>query len=383
MYKWGTFLALVVASSISSADYTSRAYGPRGRVMVKRPIVTWQVRANRSPQIERTETRLNGMIVASRYDRETGAVVCDPGNILPAGSYNVEVKAITSQGGELTKKWSFDIASNAYASLPDVLGIQDNLFNAVNRFRRSIGMPDAVPQPRLMAAAQNHAAYLEENGQSGHIQQQGMPYFFGSTPMDRAHAFGYVDGIWEVVHSGRATLDEAVENLVSAPYHRLPFLQPGGVPVGAGQTSGRSVVMFGMIEGANGVIAHPIDGQTNVPCVWTLRERPDPLRIHDKLSRPTGYPIVLAAFVEGDEKMSLKSASVTDENGEEVSLAINTPQNDEHLSQAIILLPRKPLEPGMRYTVKVDAALDGRGAIRRTWKFSTEPSGQSKPRQKR
>src|SRR5690349_20449922 len=130
-------------------------------------------------------------------------------------------------------------------------------------------------------------------------------------------------------------------------------MQPGSTLVGAGYQGQRMAIEFGMSHEA-GTVVSPADGQRDVPRDWNGRERPDPMRIHN-LQAPTGYPIVYAYFSSGDDTIKVTSAKLTTALGKEVKISLNTPQNDDHLDFAAIVLPNQPLEPLTGYTVTVRA----------------------------
>lgn len=374
MLRWGAAMMALAVAVAAHADYYSRAYGPRGNIVIRRPILTWQLRAVNGATVRSVTASLNGAPIACSYSASDGAASADPGRTLPAGNYKVDMIAETGTGGEIKKSWNFEVDARAIVNLPDVSFEQDLLFAAVNRFRRSIGLPETTEQVRLMSAANGHANYLAVNNLSGHYQKAERPLFFGETPMDRTQAYGYVDGIWEVVHSGKGNPDDVVANLVSAPYHRLPFLQPGPVPVGTGVRGDRSVILFGMLELDQWVAVHPIPNQRNVPCQWTLMERPDPLRIHPGAQRPTGYPIVLSVYNKNEVRLKVQRADLRNvASGQAIPVYVNTPANDSQLKDAAVIIPKKPLEPGKTYQATIQGTLSNGSWVKKTWQFSTAP----------
>jgi hypothetical protein len=93
-----------------------------------------------------------------------------------------------------------------------------------------------------------------------------------------------------------------------------------------------------------GVTESPCDGQSNVPSTWNGFESPNPLRAHGG-EASCGYPIVIAGF--GPHPVQIASGTATLMlNGLPVECYVNTPQNDDELRSALILIPIHPLFPG-------------------------------------
>jgi hypothetical protein len=226
---------------------------------------------------------------------------------------------------------------------------------------------------RLCAAARGHSEYNARNRTTGHYQTQGKPGFFGEGPAERAEAFGYFGGCYEAVSRGYATLSESIEALIDAPYHRIPFMQPGSLRFGSGFLDERLTLAFELTAG-RGTSAYPYDGQEGVPTRWDRLERPNPLRIHKGFQGIAGYPIVLAHF-SGDARLTLISAELRAESGEAIPLLANTPENDGWLKNAVILIPASPLGSLTRYQVSVEARSEDGTAISRTWSFTTRDTG--------
>src|SRR5437879_7290180 len=60
-----------------------------------------------------------------------------------------------------------------------------------NQLRFAIGSPTVPADPRLTQAAINHANYSSANGQGGHYETAGLPYYTGYAPRDRLIAAGW------------------------------------------------------------------------------------------------------------------------------------------------------------------------------------------------
>ncbi len=222
---------------------------------------------------------------------------------------------------------------------------------------------------RLCAAASAHSRYLQMNGEFGHEESPGKAGYVGADLMMRLTAFGYGGGAYEDINLGRPTLGSAVRSLFDAPYHRIPFLQPGSPDFGIG-TSGRITTLdFGRTALSETAVS-PGDGQRGVPSAWNSIETPDPLRLHE-VKRPVGYVIVFVYYTPDNERIRVTSAFLTDSRGREIPFFLNAPTNDNHLTNAVFLIPRQPLKPANTYTVSVDAYAASGKNISREWNFTT------------
>lgn len=96
----------------------------------------------------------------------------------------------------------------------------------VNSFRQMAGLTPLAWNEQLAQAAKAHALYLQQNQAQGHGELPETPGFTGQVPAERALAAGYHSRmLWENLAQGQASLDKALEELMSAPYHRLGFLR--------------------------------------------------------------------------------------------------------------------------------------------------------------
>src|SRR2546428_8690110 len=88
-----------------------------------------------------------------------------------------------------------------------------------NQLRFAIGSPTVPADPRLTQAAINHANYSSANGQGGHYETAGLPYYTGYAPRDRLIAAGWTTSFVSegaTGGSGRAGGRQRSD----APYHR-------------------------------------------------------------------------------------------------------------------------------------------------------------------
>src|SRR3989441_6609768 len=81
-----------------------------------------------------------------------------------------------------------------------------------NQLRFAIGAPTVPADPRLTQAAINHANYSSANGQGGHFETAGLPYYTGYSARDRLIAAGWTTSFVSEVATrgaGRCRVREA------------------------------------------------------------------------------------------------------------------------------------------------------------------------------
>src|SRR3989441_6668115 len=94
-----------------------------------------------------------------------------------------------------------------------------------NQLRFAIGAPTVPADPRLTQAAINHANYSSANGQGGHFETAGLPYYTGYSARDRLIAAGWTTSFVSEVATGGAGLPRG-RPLWGAPDHPLRVVHP-------------------------------------------------------------------------------------------------------------------------------------------------------------
>ena len=105
----------------------------------------------------------------------------------------------------------------------------------LNILRGSAGLVDFARNTVLEKAAGNHATYIQKNGYAvGHDEAFGTTGFTGETPGDRVVYAGYRSKfIGEGISIGQSST-EAIDNLMSAIYHRYTLLDTSFDEIGMG-----------------------------------------------------------------------------------------------------------------------------------------------------
>lgn len=311
---------------------------------------------------------INGEAVQANYDEASRRLSYRPDRPLVAGDYRVQCKVVVDNRLVVTKDWNFQVSTHATPILPEANDQQIQALNVANGYRANLGLAPMVLEPRLDAAALAHANYLARNHRTGHFEKEGEPGFVGATPEDRLEAFGYCGGSWECVTYNSGGVADSVRDLFNAPYHRIPFLQPGTVPFGSGFAGKNLSMKFGD-NGESDTQVSPGANQTGTPTSWDGNESPNPLRMHPDAGSIVGYPLVFGYFSAEEPTISLVNASLV-QGGRSVDCFVNSPDNDDHLQGAVLVIPKKPLLPNTTYSAHVEVKV-GRKTVSRDWSFTT------------
>src|SRR2546426_6331734 len=101
----------------------------------------------------------------------------------------------------------------------DVVASSDML-QLNDQMRFAIGSPTVPADPRLTQAAINHANYSSANGQGGHFETAGLPYYTGYSARDRLIAAGWTTSFVSEVATGGPGLTRR-QRARAPPAHRL------------------------------------------------------------------------------------------------------------------------------------------------------------------
>jgi len=252
---------------------------------------------------------------------------------------------------------------------PAEAAVSDDMMLLANQMRYAIGAPTLVPDSRIVAAAQNHANYSSANGQGGHFETAGLPYYTGYSARDRVAAMGLSTTFVSEVATGGSTGMAGVRQLWDAPYHRLGMMHPSASSMGWGFStlSGRNTTV-GDITYNFGIrsvdfVRSPAHGQTNIPTTWSGNESPNPLP--SGAPRPVGYPIMVV--YSGGQNVVMRGAEVVAPGGARVPIYY-APQQFEYDYQVIV--PQRPLASNTTYHVRFDITVAGTW-LTNEWDFST------------
>jgi hypothetical protein len=377
-------LVLCLLGTLSSAGGTgfySTEPGPTGTVRVARPTLIWRIFPTPGTVVSDGLMSINGIVVQPAYSVEWGALYFTPLEPLPPGPYQVRCRVKVEDGrliAEREKEWSFRVAEDALLTLPAPSTPQREALAAANALRRKLSLPLLTLDDRLCASSLAHSSYLQKNRASGHTQTPNKPGFTGVEPHQRMAAFNY-PGLKTAEDVARLPGNEnspvaAAQRLFDAPYHREPFMDPGLEDFGAGVLGNYTTLNFGSLRplysGPPRIVLYPLPGQKDVPVTFDGGEIPDPLRMHGAKA-PVGYILTYFLFAAGEPIIRVTGARFTTAEGEPVPFFLNTPANDDKLTNGALLIPQEPLEPGTHYKAAIQAFTPTGINLSRTWSFTT------------
>lgn len=254
--------------------------------------------------------------------------------------------------------------------------------NLVNLYRSNAGLPPVTEDPDLSLGDVYHARYAVKNDVLAHTEDPNNPWY---TPegMQASAASNLM------ATSSIDTTDlEAVDSWMQAPFHAVSILDPRLLRVGFGsyresdgglQMAAALDVLRGRGPAPSGIeypIAWPGDGATT-RLTQFFGEAPDPLTSCPGYAGPTGLPVLLQVG-DGSGKPKV-TASSFQSDGQDLEHCVfsETSYNNPNAQQqalarsildsrdAIVLIPRQPLEAGKTYTVSI--TYDGQQV---SWSFS-------------
>lgn len=275
-----------------------------------------------------------------------------------------------------------------------------NYFRSLTKYADGTSLGSVTEDSRLSDGAYNHAIYLVKNDTSHptidptgnvHDEDPSKPFY---TPEGQAAA---QNGDVTKSESPNATNQDAIDSWMTGPFHALWILDPALQTVGYGRYSEADGVGWQMAA-----VLDVIQGRGNPPAgvqyplmypgkdTTTIRllsypgqESPDPLA-HTSCSgftTPTGLPIIiqLGADPTASNTPSVTNVSVK-KGGTDLTICwfdessytnSNSSLQDKarsvmNVHDAVIIIPKNPLEAGATYTVSVTA--DGSTY---TWSFTT------------
>jgi hypothetical protein len=251
----------------------------------------------------------------------------------------------------------------------------------VNEFRAQAGLPLVVENDYWSEGSWLHSRYMVKNDVIQHYEDPGNPWY----TVQGDHAAENCN----LMVSSSAGVDDDYPILVwmQAPFHAVGLLDPALHAVGFGsyREVGGGFEMGAALDVLRGLgqipesvqfpIAWPGDGAI-VPLAYHWVESPNPLTSCPGYSAPAGLPILLQ-LGSGGVTPDVTGHSVQ-ENGIEIAHCVFDETNYYHpdgwlrdlgrsvlgARDAVVIIPREPLNPGAVYRVSVTA--NGRTT---TWSF--------------
>ncbi len=117
----------------------------------------------------------------------------------------------------------------------------------LNDLRAKTGLPVFIEQANLTTSAQNHSDYMQINNISGHYEDSSKTGYTGNAPVDRVLYADYFSRIiGENVSAGQKTVQESIDGLFSAIYHRYGFLSLEKDEIGIGVSDNNTFYTYDM-----------------------------------------------------------------------------------------------------------------------------------------
>ncbi|WP_035056321.1 CAP domain-containing protein [Andreprevotia chitinilytica] len=238
----------------------------------------------------------------------------------------------------------------------------------LNQIRTRSGLQPLLENEALARSAGLHAAYIAPRKRIDHLETGNTDGFFAATPSERCDKAGYSPFCSEVITAGIPDGDDAMRDLLRAPFHRKLLLDPQGIRYGASAAMGQPgarVIDIGIDSEQQGVIGWPNESIPVSPLMPAGHEVPDPVPLGVKA---VGYPVSLQA-----------GASIDVTTFVVVEAGSNTPLPAQLLvrdalpyapDNFVLLVPNAPLKPGTHYTVRFTGQIDHQPTTL-SWSFDT------------
>lgn len=261
---------------------------------------------------------------------------------------------------------------------------------ALNELRALSGLPAVSEDAEMTDGARRHSEYMVRTGTMTHSEDPSSQWYSPQGDLAARQSNLAVFG------SSNVTARDAVELLMVSPFHGIAFVDPALSTSGAALFSDSSADRFrsGFTINVNGgrTAAAPSD----YPVLWPGHqsqvdlltypggEYPDPLASCGNYEAPSGTPLLLLF----DTDRQLESATVTDDLGRTLDACAfdrYSYTNPDGTAQdagrqalasrnAMVVVPRAPLEHGRRYNVEVATSA---GDVQ--WSFTTTDDQATAP----
>lgn len=273
-------------------------------------------------------------------------------------------------------------------------------FTTLNAARQAYGVGLRAQNPRIDAAAANHAKYMLHHwgigdfANTGHQEDKSKPGYTGAWVDERLVSAGYLAGpageaLTSIIAVDGVESDPgavSINSLLSAPYHRFGILNSTR-EVGFADASARFpneggvnhmfVVAYGTLQGQPAQLPAkdwlgmwPVPGAVDVMYSFS-GETPDPIPVNK--GECAGYPVsvqVHPSLVLATTSFTLAEAG----SGAPVSVQLSTRLTDANPAMArddaAYIIPYRPLKLNTRYTARFVGSA-GTMSIDKSWSFTT------------
>jgi hypothetical protein len=236
-----------------------------------------------------------------------------------------------------------------------------------------------------------HAKYMVKNNVIGHSESPARPHY--TAEGDEAARNGNV--YLAAATNYEYTYRDAIDGWMTGPFHMLGIIDPKLEVSGFGEYAEvfdrmrRYGATLDVHRGRTGTaqdvrfpLYYPRDGEVMPNLSYEGGESPDPLVTCSGYTVPTGPPIVLQLGI-GDITPSVRRVTLRDESGGDLALCWYDETKYKtapgsitlDLHDAIVVMPRQPLEAGEGYRVTIELASETHA-----WSFTAASGGRPQPR---
>lgn len=373
------FLAIFInpRSSMAGDPFSYPPY-PQNEIGIATPEIGIEVHFDSSTKLNSSVMELDGARVNVNYDEKRHRFFYQPTAPLKAGAHQVKLYLGFMGYQVWTHSWTFTVNAQALTSFPKATSDQLTALQAVNDYRKLLGIQELTLNNSLSLAATGHAKYMDLNDLFSHYEIKGKSGFFGEDVGDRTQYYGFSNGVYEdISEQYDASPINAVDGLFDAPYHRIPFMDPDVNEFGYGQKGFFHALNFGVADPQEAFVTYPTADGKNIPAQWNGNEIPDPLRNAKGIVYPVGYPIMAGIYGPSVNRVEYVSGKlVRNSDGKELAIQVNSAPADEHLTREVIMIPILPLSANETYTVEMQlnaVSPDGSKTSKyKKWSFTTE-----------
>lgn len=262
----------------------------------------------------------------------------------------------------------------------------------LNYYRATACLPPVAENPAWSDGDHKHAIYIVKNDVLQHDEDTSNPWYTpeGKTAAQQSNLAASYDV--------KATDEWAIDTWMQAPFHAVGILDPRLAQVGYGsyrEADGNLQMgaALNVIAGLNYSVkaTYPVlwpgNGMT-IPIRLHWGEYPSPLTSCPGYAAPSGLPLIVQ--IGSGNVTPVVSATSFKQNGQPLEHCVfdeTNYKNPDGVQQnlgrsilaardAIVLIPRSPLSPGMTYTVSI--TVNGQTY---TWSFSISANAKEPEKQ--
>ncbi len=259
----------------------------------------------------------------------------------------------------------------------------------VNYHREIASLPPLAENPEWSAGAWLHARYIVKNDVLKHSENPANPWYTpeGAAAAEASNLFGSFNP--------EETIEWTIDGWMQAPFHALGILDPALTQTGyglyseadGGLASGAALDVIRGLASSPPTVDYPIlwpGDNTSITLTEHWGEYPDPLASCPGFQAPAGLPILLQAGPGG--LAPAVTASDLQAGGLSLEHCVFSETTYTHPDpvqkslgrgilasrDGIVLIPRQPLTPGVRYTVSL--TVDG---LNHSWSFEVAAGAET------